>query len=137
MRYRRMFPGALEPRYQSAEASGMDLHAAELTSLRAGETGMVLTGIAVELDHGTEAQVRPRSSVSRRGLLVHLGTIDADYRGEIAIILTNLGQFERRIAIGERLAQLVVSPVIRVHLVETDALGWSERGSSGFGSTGE
>jgi dUTP pyrophosphatase len=112
----------------------------EVISLAPGQRALVPTGLFIEIPEGYEAQVRPRSGLAlKRGLTVlnSPGTIDADYRGEVGVILVNLSQEEQRIEKGERVAQLLFAPVARAELVEVEALGETERGSGGFGSTGK
>ena len=129
------------PRYMTPGAAGMDLLAdveADLV-LAAGERRLVPTGLAVAIPPGYEGQVRPRSGLAARDGLTVLnapGTIDTDYRGEIQILLVNLGSAAVRIRRGDRIAQLVVAPVTRVAWREVEALPESERGAGGFGSTG-
>jgi dUTP pyrophosphatase len=131
------------PAYQSAGAAGLDLMAAVPADapvrLAPGARAMIATGIAIELPRGTEAQVRPRSGLAARDGITVLnapGTIDADYRGEIHVILANMGDKVFEIGRGLRIAQLVVAPVIRARVVQAKALGVSRRGRKGFGSTG-
>jgi dUTP pyrophosphatase len=131
------------PSYQSEDAAGLDLAAALNADasivLRPGERALIPTGFAIELPSGYEAQVRPRSGLALSAgvsVLNSPGTIDADYRGEIGVILINHGADPFEIKRGVRIAQLVVSPVARVALVESAELRGSARGSSGFGSTG-
>lgn len=129
------------PRYASAGAAGMDLVAALDTplTLNPGERAAVPTGIALALPEGYEAQIRPRSGLAlRHGLTVlnSPGTIDADYRGEIQVILANLGTDPVTLARGERVAQLVLAPVSRIAWAPVEALPASQRGERGFGSTG-
>lgn len=131
------------PAYQSADAAGFDLVAAlaEDGPVTLAPTGraMVPTGLVLEIPSGFEGQVRPRSGLAAKHGVTVLntpGTIDADYRGEVKVILINLGEAPFTIARGERIAQLVVAPVTRVRLVEVDALGETARGTGGFGSTG-
>jgi len=119
----------------------MDLLAAveEAATLAPGERRLVPTGIVLALPAGFEAQVRPRSGLAlKHGVTVlnSPGTIDADYRGEVGVILVNLGQAPFKIARGDRIAQLVVAPVARVAWDESGALAETERGGGGFGSTG-
>lgn len=139
---RRSFPATLLPKYQTPGAAGLDLHAdiAEPISLRPGERALVPTGIRVALPEGFEAQVRPRSGLALRyglTLLNSPGTIDADYRGEIRVLLANLGNEECTVHPGQRIAQMVVAPVVRVELEVVDRLPPTERGEGGFGHTGE
>ena len=131
------------PSYQSADAAGLDLlaavpEAAPLVILP-GARALVPTGVAIALAPGYEAQVRPRSGLAARHGLTVLnapGTIDADYRGEIQVLLVNLGNEPVTIARGMRIAQLVIAPVVRGHISEVASLDETPRGSGGFGSTG-
>jgi len=131
------------PSYQSALAAGMDLMAAVLADaplvIAPGARVLVPTGIAIALAEGTEGQVRPRSGLAmRHGLTVANapGTIDADYRGEVQVLLVNLGHESVNIIRGMRIAQLVVAPIARAELREVASLDETPRGSGGFGSTG-
>lgn len=129
------------PAPASQGSAGLDLRAAidgELV-LSPGEHQSVPTGVAIELPVGWEGQVRPRSGLALRygvTLLNSPGTIDSDYRGEVQVIVANLGRHPFRMRRGDRIAQLVLAPVARVELVEVDELGSSDRGRRGFGSTG-
>ena len=129
------------PRYETADAAGMDLLAAveaDLT-LAAGAYALVPTGLAIALPPGHEAQVRPRSGLAAKHGVTVLnspGTIDADYRGEIKVILVNHGSADFVVTRGMRIAQMVVAPVTRIGWEEADALPDSRRGAGGFGSTG-
>lgn len=130
------------PQYQSEWSSGLDLRAdlVETLVLKPGHRALVPTGIAVELEKGFEIQVRPRSGLAlKQGIsMVNApGTIDADYRGEIGVILINHGQEDFVIARGERIAQMVVCPVIHPQIIEVSHLNETGRGSGGFGSTGK
>jgi len=132
-------PGAEAPSYASAGAAGMDLRALEQVILEPMERKLVRTGVRVAVPPGFEAQVRPRSGLAIRhglGLVNSPGTIDSDYRGEISLIMINFGANAVEIARGERLAQLVLAPVGRAELRQVAVLDETERGSSGFGSTG-
>jgi dUTP pyrophosphatase len=131
------------PEYQSAQAAGLDLLAAVPVdaplTLAPGARAMVPTGIAIALPPGTEAQVRPRSGLAAKHGVTVLnapGTVDADYRGEIQVILVNLGSEPFTVSRGMRIAQLVIASVLRVRISETPALGQTSRGGGGFGSTG-
>ena len=134
-------PGPL-PAYESAQSAGVDLPAAidaELV-LAPGHRALVPTGLAIALEDGYEAQVRPRSGLAlRHGLSVvnTPGTIDADYRGEVGVILINHGSEPVTISRGMRIAQLVVAPVSRLQWQEVEALPETARGEGGFGSTGQ
>lgn len=129
------------PAYETAHAAGMDLRAAvtEPLTLAPGERALVPTGLRIALPPGYEAQVRPRSGLAiRHGLsMVNApGTIDADYRGEIKVILINHGQEAFVIQRGERIAQMVVAPVSRVQWAVCESLEETARGEGGFGHTG-
>jgi len=129
------------PAYQTDQAAGLDLPAAlnQPLTIPPGEIALVPTGLKLAIPPGYEGQVRPRSGLAvRKGLtLVNApGTIDADYRGEVKVALINLGREPVTIARGERIAQLVVAPVARAELVESDRLPPSSRGEGGFGHTG-
>jgi len=129
------------PAYQSDLAAGLDLLAAvdgPLT-LAPGERTLVPTGLAMALPAGFEAQVRPRSGLAAKHGITVLntpGTIDADYRGEVKVILINLGNQPFEIVRGERIAQMVIAPVLQAEIAEVETLSETERGSGGFGSTG-
>jgi dUTP pyrophosphatase len=138
---KRLRPDAVLPRAMSELAAGMDLCAALDAPLRLapGERAAVATGLALAIPPGWEGQVRPRSGLAlRRGLTVlnAPGTIDADYRGEVMVLLVNLDRSEQTISPGERIAQLVVAPVALAEVVEVAELDSTERGAGGFGSTG-
>jgi dUTP diphosphatase len=131
------------PSYQSAAAAGLDLlaavPAAEPLTIAPGSRALVPTGIAVAISEGHEAQVRPRSGLAASHGLTVLnspGTIDADYRGEVKVLLINLGAEVVTITRGMRIAQLVIGPVARAHIREVASLDKTGRGSGGFGSTG-
>ena len=128
------------PQYMTAGAAGIDLMAdvAEPVELAPGARGLVPTGIAVEIPPGFEAQVRPRSGLAwRHGvtLLNSPGTIDSDYRGEIIVLLINLGERPYTVRRAERIAQMVIAPVVRAELCEAETLATSARGAGGFGHT--
>jgi dUTP pyrophosphatase len=130
------------PAYETAQSAGMDLRAAleQDVVLAPGARALVPTGLYLEIPPGYEAQVRPRSGLAlKRGLTVlnAPGTIDADYRGEVGVILVNLSAEEQRIEPGDRVAQLLFAPVTRGELVEVEVLEETARGSGGFGSTGK
>jgi dUTP pyrophosphatase len=141
MRFRRLREGALAPAYMTGGAAGMDLASAAdgPLTLGPGERAAVPTGLAIEIPSGFEGQVRPRSGLARRhGVTVvnAPGTIDSDYRGEVTVLLVNLGREPHTIAPGDRIAQLVIAPVTQVALEEVDDLTATSRGSGGFGHTG-
>src|SRR5262245_5238881 len=131
------------PAYQSAGAAGMDLLAAvpqgKALRLAPGKRTLVPTGLVLALPPGLEGQVRPRSGLAlRHGITVlnSPGTIDCDYRGEVMVLLANLGEAPFRIARGDRIAQLVVQRIVRAQLGESAAIAATPRGPGGFGSTG-
>lgn len=127
------------PSYETIGAAGVDLRACESTLLLPGERVAVSTGLRVEIPNGFEAQVRPRSGIALKNgvtLLNSPGTIDSDYRGEIKVIIINHGQDPFLVEEGDRIAQLVFAPVVRVSWLEDDELGSTERGEGGFGSSG-
>ena len=129
------------PERASSGSAGVDLRAAieEEWTIHPGQRVLVPTGLIVEIPGGWEGQVRPRSGLAWRhgiSLLNSPGTIDSDYRGEVKVILANLGQEDCRIRRGDRIAQLVIASVARVTFVASPSLADSDRGSGGFGSTG-
>ncbi|HZR87317.1 MAG TPA: dUTP diphosphatase [Bradyrhizobium sp.] len=131
------------PAYQTAHAAGLDLLAAVAEDapvvLEPGRYAMVPTGLSIALPDGFEAQVRPRSGLAAKHGVTVLnapGTIDADYRGEVAVLLINHGSAPFTIRRSERIAQLIIAPVAQAELVPVDVLSSTERGAGGFGSTG-
>src|SRR5438309_11266309 len=129
------------PEYATEGAAGLDLLAAveSPVTLRPGERKLIPTGIRIALPEGMEGQVRARSGLALSqglGMVNAPGTIDSDYRGEIKVILINWSEEPRTIRRGDRVAQLIISPVLRIDLVETDCLGETDRGDGGFGHTG-
>jgi dUTP pyrophosphatase len=135
--------GLALPAYETAGAAGMDLRAAvphnEPISLIPGAREAVPTGLLLEIPDGFEGQVRPRSGLALKHGVTCLnspGTIDSDYRGEVKVILANLGDEDFLVTRGMRIAQLVIAPVTRVQIVETAEASRTARGSGGFGSTG-
>lgn len=137
-------PGAEDlplPGYQSSHASGMDLMAAvgEETVIGPGKWALVPTGISIELPEGFEAQVRPRSGLALKhgiSLLNTPGTIDADYRGEIGVIMVNFGPEPFTVKRGDRIAQMVIAKTCRAEVSEAGELTDTKRGDGGFGHTG-
>lgn len=131
--------GLALPAYETEHAAGMDLRAAEDAILPPGGRALVATGFAIALPHGFEAQVRPRSGLAAKHGVTVLnapGTIDADYRGEIKVILINHGDQAFAIRRGDRIAQMIVAPVTQITLSEQASLPDTARGAGGFGSTG-
>jgi dUTP pyrophosphatase len=132
-------PGATVPRYATEGSAGADLTAAEEATIPPGGVVAVGTGLRIELPEGYEAQVRPRSGLALKHGVTVLnapGTVDSDYRGEVRVILINHGSEPFRIRPGDRIAQLIVAPVLRASFRETEELADSDRGEGGFGSTG-
>lgn len=137
------FDGLALPAYETAFSAGMDLRAAVAEgapiTLKPGERTLAPTGLAIALPTGYEAQIRPRSGLALKHGITCLnspGTIDADYRGEVKVILINHGQEPFVIRRGERIAQMVIAPVTQAEWVVVDTLPDSARGGGGFGSTG-
>jgi dUTP pyrophosphatase len=136
--------GDLEmPKYETEQSAGMDLRAAlgekEHIDILPGRRALIPTGLKIALPPGYEAQIRPRSGLALKNGITCLnspGTIDADYRGEVGIILINHGWEAFRIKRGDRIAQMVIAPVTQAAWLEVDALDTTERGEGGFGSTG-
>jgi dUTP pyrophosphatase len=129
------------PRYATEHAAGLDLQAAiaEPLTIEPGQRALVPTGLAIALPPGTEAQVRPRSGLALKhgiSVLNSPGTIDADYRGEVCVILINLGEAAYTVTRGSRIAQMVVAPCLKAVWRPVKILSDSRRGSGGFGSTG-
>lgn len=149
VRYRLTRPNAKAPTYATAEASGMDGYVAAITghpswvdgfsyyTLSPGERVLCHLGIACEIPPGLELQVRPRSGLAlKQGVVAMFGTVDSDYRGEIGATLVNLGSEPVTLAIGDRVCQLVLAPVVRAEMVLAEELSQTLRGSNGFGSSG-
>ena len=127
------------PARQTPQSAGMDLHAKINVTIKKGERTLVPTGIRIALPFGYEAQVRPRSGLALKHGITMLnapGTIDADYRGELGVLLINLGENDFNITRGDRIAQLVIAKVEMTNFEEVDKIPDTERGSGGFGSTG-
>jgi dUTP pyrophosphatase len=130
------------PAYATEGSSGMDLSAAvaEDTLIKSGETVLIPTGFKIEIPQGYEGQVRPRSGLAIKhsiGVMNSPGTIDSDYRGEVKVILTNFGKQDFVVRRGDRIAQLVIMPVVRVEWDEVSEIENTTRGSGGFGHTGK
>jgi dUTP pyrophosphatase len=141
LKIRRASPDAALPGYETGGASGMDLRAFIREDIAIPPLGRVKipTGLFVEIPPGYEGQVRPRSGLALRSGLTVLnspGTIDSDYRGELEVILINLGDESFRVKNGDRIAQMVISPVFRAEIAEAGTLSETQRGGGGFGSTG-
>lgn len=132
----------LFPRYRSKHAAGADLQAAVLEDLvlKPGHRELIPTGLRIELPEGFEAQIRPRSGLAvKQGITIvnTPGTIDSDYRGEIKVLLINLGHSDYTIKRGDRIAQMVICPVITANFIMQESLNETFRGRGGFGSTGK
>ena len=133
--------GAVIPEYKTTGAAGADICAllSEPVTIPCGKTAIVPTGLYFEIPEGYEIQVRPRSGLAAKNGVTVLntpGTIDSDYRGEIKVILINLGDKDFIINSGDRIAQIIISPVIQANFEITDSLSETQRGAGGFGSTG-
>lgn len=132
-------PGATMPEYKSTDAAGADIFTNETYYLEGGETHMFSTGVYLQIPRGYEGQVRSRSGLAAKNSVFVLnspGTIDADYRGEVKVILHNAGKGLVSIHAGDRIAQLVLAPVTRARFQVVEALDTTARGENGFGSTG-
>lgn len=141
VQFKKLRPDAIVPRYMTAHAAGLDLAAAidAPIEIAPGSRAAIPTGLAIKLPEGYEAQVRPRSGLARDhgiALVNSPGTIDADYTGPLIVLLINHGDRAVRIETGQRIAQMVIAPVIQAELVEVDELPTTARGDGGFGSTG-
>jgi dUTP pyrophosphatase len=129
------------PKYETAGSAGMDLTAAndEPIIIKSGEVQLVKTGIAIALEQGFEAQVRPRSGLALKNGITVLntpGTIDADYRGEVCVVLINHSKVDFTIERGMRIAQMIIAPYVQAQMAEVEVLDDTQRGTGGFGSTG-
>ena len=134
--------GINTPKYATDDSAGFDLEAAntENITIKPGQTSLIPTGLAIALPKGYEAQVRPRSGLAYKNSITVLntpGTIDSDYRGEIKVILFNHGKEDFLINNKDRIAQMILTPVVKMELEEADNLPDSIRGEGGFGSTGK
>ena len=140
LKIKKLNKDAIIPAYQTSLAAGFDLHSIEDCIIKPMERKLIKTGLAFEIEEGYEVQIRPRSGLAfKHGITVlnSPGTIDADYRGEIMVLLINLGSEEFEIKKGERIAQAVVSPVVQAEFEEVEELSQTKRGEGGFGSTGK
>ena len=133
-------PDASLPAYQTTHAAGLDLRCATDFSLQPMERKLIPTGVRMAIPHGYEGQVRPRSGLALKhgiSMVNTPGTVDSDYRGEIQVLLINLGHDAVTFQKGERIAQMVISPVIQAELEVVNSLEETDRGEGGFGSTGK
>jgi len=137
--FKRLHQDAVLPEYKTLGAAGCDLHAVENVDILPGQTAVVKLGFSVSIPPTYEIQIRPRSGLAAKNSVTVLnspGTIDSDYRGEVMVILANLGKQDFHVRIGDRIAQAVVAPVKRAFFDEKSELSSTERGEDGFGSTG-
>ena len=140
VKIKKLNENAVIPKYQTEGAAGFDLHATETKLIMPGETQLIGTGLSVELPLLTELQIRPRSGLSLKTKLRisnSPGTIDEDFRGEIKIIVDNIGHSPYTVTVGDRIAQGVISPVRQAIFEEVEELSDTTRGQSGFGSSGK
>lgn len=129
------------PEYKTEGSAGMDLCSSskEIITIRAGESGLIPTNLILQIPTGYEAQVRPRSGLALKHSVTVLnspGTIDSDYRGEIGVLLINLGKKDFLINFGDRIAQMIIAKYEKAVLIESDMITETERGDGGYGSTG-
>jgi dUTP pyrophosphatase len=137
--FKKIHPDAVLPSYAHEGDAGMDVRSVEDAEIAPGSRALVHTGLVMILPRGYEAQVRPRSGLALKHGVTVLntpGTIDEGYRGEVGVILANFGDAPFAVKKGDRIAQVVVAPVTRAEIVETDEVDGTERGGGGFGSTG-
>ena len=139
VKFKRVHPDAVLPAYARPDDAGLDVCACEFACVQPGERRLIKTGLVMELPQGTEAQIRPRSGLALKHgitLLNTPGTIDAGYRGELGVIIINLGDQPFDVQPGMRIAQMVIAPVLHVETIEVAEVSHTIRGSGGFGSTG-
>ena len=139
LKIKRINDKARLPQYAQPGDAGLDLYSVESFDINPGDTALVKTGIIIELPEETEAQVRPRSGLALKNQITVLntpGTIDEGYRGEIGVILINHGKETFKVEEGMKIAQMVIKPVMRVHVEEVNELSETKRGTGGYGSTG-
>lgn len=135
--FKRIDDRAVLPNYAHEGDSGMDLYALEGVAIHAFGFAKLRTGVACDIPEGYELQIRPRSGLAaKKGVVAAFGTVDMGYRGEIGVTLFNHSGQAAEIAAGDRIAQVVLAPVVRAEVVETQTLSQTERGTGGFGSTG-
>jgi dUTP pyrophosphatase len=139
IKVRKLTPDATIPCYAHPGDAGLDLFANEDVVLEPGQSGLVPTGISIELPANTEAQVRPRSGLALKHQVTVLnspGTIDEGYRGQVSVIMINHGKHPFHVEKGMKIAQMIIGPVLQADMVEVDELSDTQRGEGGFGSTG-
>ncbi len=135
----KLHESAIIPKYEHPNDAGLDLVSIDELELPSGESRLIHTGISIELPQGTEAQIRPRSGLALKYQITVLntpGTVDEGYRGEIGVILINHGKSSFQVTKGMKIAQMVITPVVRVDVEEVNSLSLTSRGNGGFGSTG-
>lgn len=140
LKIKRIDKKAILPNYAHEGDAGLDLYSINELVLNPGERGLIHTGIQLELPKNTEAQIRPRSGLALKHGITSLnspGTIDEGYRGEIGVILINHGNESFKVEVGMKIAQMVIKPVFKVNVIESDDLSDSERSEKGFGSSGK
>ena len=139
LKFKRIHPDAVLPEYAHESDAGMDVRSVDELTILPGKRALVHTGLVMMLPPMYEAQVRPRSGLALKSGITVLntpGTIDAGYRGEVGVILANFGDSEFKVSKGDKIAQIVVAPVTRAEIKETDSIDETDRGEGGFGSTG-
>ena len=139
VRFRKVHPDAALPSYAHPSDAGMDVRSVEDLTIAPGRRALVHTGLVMLLPPMYEAQVRPRSGLALKSGITVLntpGTIDSGYRGEVGVILVNLGDTDFQVKKGDKVAQIVIAPVVQAQVVETSEVDETDRGSGGFGSTG-
>ena len=140
LKFKKLNNSVITPKYHTEGSAGFDLHSLETKSLEPNEIYLFSTGIFIEVPEGYEAQVRPRSGLATKNGITVIntpGTVDSDYRGEVKVALINLGKKEIIIHKDDRIAQVIISPIIQCELIETDELSNTDRNQNGFGSTGK
>lgn len=139
VKFKKIHPDAVMPEYAHAGDAGMDVRSVDELTIPPGARALVHTGLIIVLPPMYEAQVRPRSGLALKSGITVLntpGTIDAGYRGEVGVILANFGENEFKVAKGDKIAQIVIQPVVRAEIEETQSIDATDRGEGGFGSTG-
>ncbi len=136
LKVKKLDPEAKLPEYKTEGAAGLDLYSIEEVELNPGEIKAIRTGIAVEIPKGYFGLIRDRSGLALKGIHVLAGVIDEDYRGEIKVVLINLGKEKIKVEKHMRIAQMIIIPYLKVKVVETEELSETQRGEKGFGSTG-
>jgi len=139
LRFKRVHPDAVLPSYAHPDDAGMDVRSVADLTIAPGSRALVPTGLVMLLPPQYEAQVRPRSGLALKSGVTVLnapGTVDAGYRGEVGVILINLGSSDFQVKKGDKIAQIVIAPVTQPEILETDSVDETDRGTGGFGSTG-